>query len=86
MFTAGIGFVASGANTFERASTIAKPSLVTEVSSRNGRARAKLRQPVYLGLRTDKRAKDVVRESNSHGNTRPQPPRSGKERIHALAP
>lgn len=39
-----------------------KPSLVSEVKFTEWTSSGELRHPVYLGLRTDKRAKDVVRE------------------------
>jgi bifunctional non-homologous end joining protein LigD len=46
----------------ERVTTWVKPSLVAEVKFAEWTIKGELRQPVYLGLRTDKRAKDVVRE------------------------
>lgn len=39
-----------------------RPSLVAEVKFAEWTSKGELRQPVYLGLRTDKRATDVVRE------------------------
>jgi bifunctional non-homologous end joining protein LigD len=36
--------------------------LVAEVKFAEWTSKGELRQPVYLGLRSDKRAKDVVRE------------------------
>jgi len=44
------------------ATTWVRPSLVAEVKFAEWTSKGELRQPVYLGLRTDKRAKDVVRE------------------------
>jgi bifunctional non-homologous end joining protein LigD len=46
----------------ERVTTWVKPSLVAEVKFSEWTSKGELRQPVYLGLRSDKRAKDVVRE------------------------
>jgi len=46
----------------EAVTTWVKPSLVAEVKFAEWTGKGKLRQPVYLGLRSDKRAKDVVRE------------------------
>ncbi|SFJ35255.1 bifunctional non-homologous end joining protein LigD [Bradyrhizobium sp. Gha] len=46
----------------EAATTWVKPSLVAEVKFAEWTSKGELRQPVYLGLRSDKRAKDVVRE------------------------
>ena len=46
----------------EATTTWVKPSLVAEVKFAEWRSKGELRQPVYLGLRSDKRAKDVVRE------------------------
>ena len=46
----------------EATSTWVKPSLVAEVKFAEWTSKGELRQPVYLGLRSDKRAKDVVRE------------------------
>ena len=45
----------------EAVTTWVKPSLVAEVKFTEWTA-GEMRQPVYLGLRADKRAKDVVRE------------------------
>lgn len=42
--------------------TWVKPSLVAEVKFAEWTSKGELRQPVYLGLRTDKRATEVVRE------------------------
>ena len=42
--------------------TWVRPSLVAEVKFAEWTSKGELRQPVYLGLRTDKNAKDVVRE------------------------
>ena len=46
----------------ERMTTWVRPSLVAEVKFAEWTSKGELRQPVYLGLRADKRAKDVVRE------------------------
>ncbi|WP_271574399.1 SDR family NAD(P)-dependent oxidoreductase [Bradyrhizobium sp. CCBAU 11361] len=46
----------------EAATTWVRPSLVAEVKFAEWTSKGELRQPVYLGLRSDKRAKDVVRE------------------------
>jgi bifunctional non-homologous end joining protein LigD len=46
----------------EAVTTWVRPSLVAEVKFAEWTSKGELRQPVYLGLRTDKRAKDVVRE------------------------
>ena len=46
----------------EANTTWVKPSLVAEVKFAEWTSKGELRQPVYLGLRSDKRAQDVVRE------------------------
>src|SRR6195952_1843271 len=46
----------------EAATTWVRPSLVAEVKFAEWTGKGELRQPVYLGLRSDKRAKDGVRE------------------------
>ena len=46
----------------ETVTTWVRPSLVAEVKFAEWTSKGELRQPVYLGLRSDKRAKDVVRE------------------------
>jgi bifunctional non-homologous end joining protein LigD len=46
----------------EAVTTWVKPSLVAEVKFAEWTGNGELRQPVYLGLRSDKPAKDVVRE------------------------
>ena len=46
----------------EANTTWVKPSLVAEVKFAEWTSKGELRQSVYLGLRTDKLAKDVVRE------------------------
>ncbi|MCA1396128.1 non-homologous end-joining DNA ligase [Bradyrhizobium sp. BRP56] len=48
----------------ERVTTWVRPSLVAEVKFAEWTSNGELRQPVYLGLRSDKNAKDVVREKN----------------------
>jgi bifunctional non-homologous end joining protein LigD len=46
----------------EGVTTWVRPSLVAEVKFAEWTSKGELRQPVYLGLRADKQAKDVVRE------------------------
>jgi bifunctional non-homologous end joining protein LigD len=46
----------------EGVTTWVKPSLVAEIKFAEWTSKGELRQPVYLGLRSDKKAKDVVRE------------------------
>ena len=46
----------------ERAITWLTPKLVGEVKFTEWTSEAEMRHPVFLGLRTDKRARDVVRE------------------------
>jgi bifunctional non-homologous end joining protein LigD len=46
----------------EGVTTWVKPSLVAEVKFAEWTSKGELRQPVYLGLRDDKQAMDVVRE------------------------
>jgi bifunctional non-homologous end joining protein LigD len=46
----------------EGATTWVKPLMVAEVKFAEWTSKGELRQPVYLGLRSDKNAKDVVRE------------------------
>ena len=46
----------------EANTTWVRPSLVAEVKFAEWTSKGELRQPVYLGLRSDKGAKDVVRE------------------------
>ena len=46
----------------EGVTTWVKPSLVAEVKFAEWTRKGEMRQPVYLGLRADKQAKDVVRE------------------------
>ncbi|MGY8706124.1 non-homologous end-joining DNA ligase [Bradyrhizobium sp. 18BD] len=48
----------------ERVTTWVRPSLVAEVKFAEWTSKGELRQPVYLGLRSDKNAKDVVREKS----------------------
>ncbi|HEX7122903.1 MAG TPA: non-homologous end-joining DNA ligase, partial [Gemmatimonadaceae bacterium] len=54
-----------------------RPELVAEIKFTEWTSDAKLRQPVYLGLRDDKAAKDVVRESTE--------PVAGSEALVARA-
>ncbi len=46
----------------QAATTWVKPSLVAEVKFAEWTSKGELRQPVYLGLRSDKKPEDVVRE------------------------
>src|SRR5581483_3879486 len=46
----------------EQVTTWVKPHLVAEVRFAEWTSKGELRQPVYLGVRTDKRATEVVRE------------------------
>jgi len=46
----------------EGVTTWVKPSLVAEVKFTEWTTKGEMRHPVYLGLRTDKRAEDVTRE------------------------
>ncbi|QPF83924.1 DNA ligase [Bradyrhizobium genosp. L] len=46
----------------EAVTTWVRPTLVAEVKFAEWTSKGELRQPVYLGLRSDKKAKDVVRE------------------------
>jgi bifunctional non-homologous end joining protein LigD len=46
----------------EAVTTWVRPSLVAEVKFAEWTSKGELRQPVYLGLRSDKKAKDVARE------------------------
>jgi bifunctional non-homologous end joining protein LigD len=46
----------------ETVTTWVKPSLVAEVKFTEWTSSGEMRHPVYLGLRTDKRAEDVLRE------------------------
>lgn len=48
----------------EGVTTWARPSLVAEVKFAEWTSKGELRQPVYLGLRSDKNAKDVFREKS----------------------
>jgi bifunctional non-homologous end joining protein LigD len=48
----------------EQVTTWVRPSLVAEVKFAEWTSKGELRQPVYLGLRSDKKAKDVVREKS----------------------
>lgn len=52
----------------ESVTTWVKPQLVAEVKFTEWTSSGEMRHPVYLGLRTDKVAKDVVRErERPHG-------------------
>ena len=50
----------------EAVTTWVKPSLVAEVKFTEWTSSGEMRHPVYLGLREDKRAGDVVREQEKH--------------------
>jgi len=52
----------------EAATTWIRPSLVAEVKFAEWTSKGELRQPVYLGLRTDKKAEDIVRERTRSRN------------------
>ena len=49
-----------------------KPKLVGEVKFTEWTAKSEMRHPVFLGLRTDKKATDVIREKPKPG-ARPAP-------------
>jgi bifunctional non-homologous end joining protein LigD len=49
----------------EAVTTWVKPTLVAEVKFTEWTTKGEMRHPVYLGLRTDKRAADVVREGET---------------------
>ena len=49
----------------EAVTTWVKPSLVAEVKFTEWTKAGEMRHPVYLGLRADKQAKDVVREQET---------------------
>jgi len=55
----------------ETVTTWVKPSLVAEVKFTEWTTAGEMRHPVFLGLRTDKRAPDVVRET-PRGTHKPQ--------------
>ena len=50
----------------EAITTWVKPRLVAEVKFTEWTESGELRHPVYLGLRADKRAEEVVRERETH--------------------
>ena len=52
----------------EAVTTWVRPSLVAEVKFAEWTSKGELRQPVYLGLRTDKKAQDVTRERTQSRN------------------
>jgi bifunctional non-homologous end joining protein LigD len=49
----------------EAVTTWVKPTLVAEVKFTEWTNSGEMRHPVYLGLRADKRAEEVVRESET---------------------
>ena len=53
----------------EAVTTWVKPALVAEVKFTEWTSSGEMRHPVYLGLREDKRAGDVVRENETHKGT-----------------
>ena len=53
----------------EPVTTWVKPALVAEVKFTEWTSSGEMRHPVYLGLREDKRAEDVVRENEIHKGT-----------------
>jgi bifunctional non-homologous end joining protein LigD len=53
----------------EAVTTWVKPALVAEVKFTEWTGSGEMRHPVYLGLREDKRALDVVRENETHKGT-----------------
>lgn len=53
----------------ETVTTWVKPSLVAEVKFTEWTSSGEMRHPVYLGLRTDKRAEDVLREREKPRDT-----------------
>jgi bifunctional non-homologous end joining protein LigD len=63
-----------------------KPKLVCEVKFQNWTAEGLLRQPVFLGLREDKTARDVHREipEEVSPETKPKPAGKGKESEEVL--
>jgi bifunctional non-homologous end joining protein LigD len=54
----------------EAVTTWVKPSLVAEVKFTEWTTSGEMRHPVYLGLRTDKRAGDVIREREKRDNNK----------------
>jgi bifunctional non-homologous end joining protein LigD len=68
-----------------RGAVFCEPELVAEVSFTEWTSDASLRHPVYLGLREDKPAKEVVRELTVERPAKGSLARSGKERAPALA-
>jgi bifunctional non-homologous end joining protein LigD len=53
----------------EAVTTWVRPLLVAEVKFTEWTSSGEMRHPVYLGLREDKRAEDVVREQETHKGT-----------------
>jgi bifunctional non-homologous end joining protein LigD len=53
----------------EAVTTWVKPALIAEVKFNEWTSSGEMRHPVYLGLREDKRAVDVVREDETHKRT-----------------
>ena len=64
----------------------ARPTLVAEIKFNEWTTDGRLRQPVFLGLRDDKAARDVVRERQStHLSSRPRSPKPPSKRTHHMA-
>ena len=59
-----------------------RPSVVVEIKFSEWTSDRRLRQPVFIGVRDDKAARDVVREPASLA--RSSPPRSGRVRAKAV--
>ena len=83
---------ASGIKSNEPAHWV-RPDLVAQVRFTEWTADGKLRHPVYLGLRDDKAAREVVREGSAsardgiragYGETSPKPLRGGGGALHGV--
>jgi bifunctional non-homologous end joining protein LigD len=61
-----------------------KPELVAQVRFTEWTADKKLRHPVYLGLRDDKRAREVT-TSNPAGDTKGAPPRNARRQAQSAS-
>jgi bifunctional non-homologous end joining protein LigD len=60
----------------EAVTTWVKPSLVAEVKFTEWTTKGEMRHPVYLGLRSDKRAEDVTREREKPSHDKKTSPSS----------
>ncbi|MBR1251764.1 non-homologous end-joining DNA ligase [Bradyrhizobium sp. AUGA SZCCT0169] len=75
----------------EDVTTWVKPSLVAEVKFTEWTTKGEMRHPVYLGLRTDKRAEDVTREREKPGRAKmpgkrsPSPPARASSTLQPSA-